>query len=456
MKHWLSRLLAGLLLCTAATSWAASDAPFLWEIQGAKAKHYLMGSVHLLPASTQPLPAALENAYSKASGVAFESDLAALAEPQSQMAMLNAAAANDGLRPLISKDVYERLQKSARDLNMPLADTCEPYKPWFCAMTLEIFAFQHAGFKAEFGLDQFFFTRALKDGKPILWLEEPQAQIDLFAKMPDKLGEQFLVATLDEQADSSQTPEGLLRMWRNGDQPELEKITREMKSHQPQAYARLLADRNRAWLPKLEKILASDDTQLVIVGAAHSVGPDGLLALLKAKGYDVRAVATDSGSKVDAPRATTARSSNAPWLVPSLSVRDADAAYAFYQKAFGFEVGAQTRDDKGKLTRGELKYHDAVIVLMPEDSKRPSPVTSKSATPSPLVLYVDNVDSAVARAKKAGAEIVDVAADQAWGERTALLRDPDGYLWTLAMILPAKTVALKLNPPERNCCAPRS
>lgn len=438
MKHLLSCLLAGLLFCSTATSWATSDAPFLWEIQGAKAKHYLMGSVHLLPASTQPLPAALENAYNKASGIAFESDLAALAEPQSQMAMLNAAAADNGLRPLVSKEVYERLQKSARELNMPLADTCEPYKPWFCAMTLEIFAFQRAGFKAEYGLDQFFFTRALKDGKPIRWLEEPQTQIDLFSKMPDKLGEQFLIATLDEQADPNQNPDGLLRMWRNGDLAELEKSTREMKSHLPQAYARLLADRNRAWMPKLEKILSNENTQLVIVGAAHSVGPDGLLVLLKAKGYDIRAVTSDS------TRTAATRANSAPWLTPSLNVRDTDAAYGFYQKAFGFEAGAQTRDDKGKLTRGELKYHDAVIILSAEDSKRPSPVTSKSAAPSPLVLYVDNLDAAIARAKKAGAEVIEAAADQSWGERTALLRDPDGYLWTLAMTLPVKTAALKL------------
>ncbi|PTU31233.1 TraB/GumN family protein [Stenotrophobium rhamnosiphilum] len=452
MKHLLSCLLTGLLLCSAGASWAASDAPFLWEIQGAKAKHYLMGSVHLLPASTQPLPAALENAYSKASGVAFESDLATLGEPQSQMAMFNAAAAPNGLRSLISKEVYERLQKGARDLNMPLADTCEPYKPWFCAITMEIFAFQRAGFKAEFGLDQFFFTRALKDGKPIRWLEEPQAQIDLFAKMPDKLGEQFLISTLEEQGDADQNPEGLLRTWRDGDLTELEKLAREMKTHQPQAYARLLSDRNRAWMPKLEKILASDKVQLIIVGAAHNAGPDGLLALLKAKGYDVRAVSTEA-SKAEPARTPATR---AAWLVPTLNARDGDAAYAFYQKAFGFEAGAQTRDDKGKLTRGELKYHDAVILLTPENSKRASPVTSKSAAPSPITLYVDNLDAAIARAKKAGAEIVEAAADQAWGERNALLRDPDGYLWTLTMPIPPKTVSLRVNPPTQSYSDPRS
>ncbi len=451
MMHLLTRLIAGLLLCVSAASWAASDAPYLWEIQGAKAKHYLMGSVHLLPASTQPLPAALESAYAKAKGVAFESDLASLADPKSQLAMFNAAVAPNGLRPLVSKEVYERLQKSARDLNMPLADTCEPYKPWFCAMTLEIFAYQQAGFQSEYGLDQFFFSRALADGKPIRWLEEPQAQIDLFAKMSDKLGEQFLASTLDEQADDNQNPEGLLRMWRNGDQAELEKIVRDMKAHQPQAYARLLAERNRAWMPRLEKILASENTQLVIVGAAHSAGPDGLLALLKARGYDVHAVAADPAAKATAPRANYAAG-----IMPTLNARDADAAYAFYQKAFGFEAGAQQRDEKGKLTRGELKYRESSMILSPEDSKRPSPATAKSNAPPALILYVDNVDAAVARAKKAGAEVVEAAADQSWGERTALLRDPDGYLWQLTAPLAAKTAALKANSTAHNCCGPRS
>ncbi len=309
----LSRLMVGLLLCISTASWAASDAPFLWEIQGAKTKHYLMGSVHLLPASTQPLPAALENAYTKSAGIVFESDLATLADPKSQMAMFNAAVAPNGLRPLISKEVYERLQKTARDMNLPLADTCEPYKPWFCAIALEIFAFQSAGFQGEYGLDQFFFSRALEDGKPILWLEEAQTQIDLFAKMPDKLGEQLLASTLDEQADANQSPEGVLRIWRNGDLAEMEKITREMKVHQPQAYARLFTERNRAWLPKLEKILASDTTQLIIVGAAHNVGPDGLITLLKAKGYDVHPVVGDAiKPEVPPPAKTVSLKTNSP------------------------------------------------------------------------------------------------------------------------------------------------
>ena len=49
----------------------------------------------------------------------------------------------------------------------------------------------------------------------------------------------------------------------------------------------LLVDRNKNWLPKLEAPFTRKGHALVIVGAAHLVGPDGLLAMLKAKGYTI-------------------------------------------------------------------------------------------------------------------------------------------------------------------------
>jgi uncharacterized protein YbaP (TraB family) len=52
-------------------------------------------------------------------------------------------------------------------------------------------------------------------------------------------------------------------------------------------YQRLLVDRNKTWLPKIEALFARTGRAFVVVGAAHLVGPDGLLALLKAKGYAI-------------------------------------------------------------------------------------------------------------------------------------------------------------------------
>ena len=59
---------------------------------------------------------------------------------------------------------------------------------------------------------------------------------------------------------------------------------------EPQMYERLLVERNRNWLPKLEALFSRPGRAFVVVGAAHLVGPDGLIALLKAKGYQVEQV----------------------------------------------------------------------------------------------------------------------------------------------------------------------
>ena len=54
---------------------------------------------------------------------------------------------------------------------------------------------------------------------------------------------------------------------------------------EPQLYQRLLVERNKNWMPKIEPLFARKGRAFVVVGSAHLVGPDGLLAMFKAKGY---------------------------------------------------------------------------------------------------------------------------------------------------------------------------
>jgi len=52
-------------------------------------------------------------------------------------------------------------------------------------------------------------------------------------------------------------------------------------------YQRLLVDRNRNWMPKIEALFARPGRAFVVVGAAHLVGADGLISMLRARGYTV-------------------------------------------------------------------------------------------------------------------------------------------------------------------------
>ena len=265
----------------------ANSAPFLWEVTTPKAKHFLLGSVHLLPASAHPLPAAIESAYTDAKALTFETDLDALSAPELQSRMLGAAreARPGGIKAQIGRSLYDKLQKRAAALGMPVP-VCDEFRAWFCALTLELLPLQQAQFSIEYGIDQHFYSRAREDGRPVSGLETPDYQVGLFAQMSDALGKQLLLATLDESTYSSQTPAELHRIWRSGDVAALEKVIREMKRDYPELYARLLVERNRAWIPGLVERFAREEPQLVLVGAAHYAGADSLLALLKARGVE--------------------------------------------------------------------------------------------------------------------------------------------------------------------------
>ena len=59
-----------------------------------------------------------------------------------------------------------------------------------------------------------------------------------------------------------------------------------MKNVDAAVYETLLVGRNRRWVPQIEACLAAQRC-FVVVGAAHLVGPDSVVAMLKAKGYTV-------------------------------------------------------------------------------------------------------------------------------------------------------------------------
>jgi uncharacterized protein len=282
---WLAALPATVALADGA-------APFLWEVQGPKARHYLLGSVHMLPASAHPLPESLDAAYAVTGALVLESDLAALASPELQGRMLGAAREmrEGGLKARIGERLYGRLQKHAEMLGMP-TPVCDTFRAWFCALTLELFTMQQAGFDPEFGIDRYFHVRAQEDGRPIGWLEEAQQQLTLFSGMSDAVSRQFLAATVDEVAGAGQAPEVLHRIWRTGDVAALTTIVNDLRQRYPDVHVRLLAERNRAWLPVLLDYFADEVPVLVVVGAAHLVGVDGVPELLEKRGLKLRQVA---------------------------------------------------------------------------------------------------------------------------------------------------------------------
>lgn len=273
----------------------AADAPFLWQVQGPHATHYLMGSLHLLPDSVYPLPAALEQAYSSTRGLVLETDPAALAAPDTQMRMLADGTAANGLQHEIEPRLYARVRAHAQAGGLP-PELCDAFKAWFCALTLGMIEFQNSGMDSGRGLDLYFFQRAVQDQRPIGWLEQPEVQLALFSGMSARMAEQFLASALDDLARPELQPEALVRLWRENQVEVLARMIEQTREEFPETHARLLDDRNAAWIERLIPRIEGAEPQLVIVGAAHLVGPQGLIAQLIRRGYRVRAMSEDAAA----------------------------------------------------------------------------------------------------------------------------------------------------------------
>lgn len=126
-----------------------------------------------------------------------------------------------------------------------------------------------------------------------------------------------------------------------------------------------------------------------------------------------------------------AKPADANWLCPYLTVRDADRAIEFYEKAFGFQKKlALTRPD-GKTGHVEMTWHDCMIMFGPENPmhEHKAPATSGAPVSVAMYAYCDDVDALYARAVAAGAVSNEPPTDKFYGDRNCSVTDPDGHLW---------------------------
>jgi uncharacterized protein YbaP (TraB family) len=267
---------------------AAPPRNFIWKATGKQGALYLVGSVHLLTKDFYPLSTALDAAYKDSDLLVEEVDIGDMEDPGSQFQMLSRGMlpSEQSLDRLVSPATFAAVRKRFEDIGMPI-EPIKRFKPWLAALTLMAMEWQKAGLDASLGLDKHFYDRAKADGKSVEGLETVEYQVSRFDEMSAELQDRLLAETLKgldtEQANMTK----LIASWRDGDAPAVERIVLKDLQQEPQLYQRLLVERNKNWLPKLEAQFARRGRAFVVVGAAHLVGPDGLIAMLKGKGYTV-------------------------------------------------------------------------------------------------------------------------------------------------------------------------
>jgi len=266
----------------------AATRSFLWKATKGQGVVYLVGSVHMLTADFYPLSPALDAAFKDSDLLVEEADLSEMLSPTTQFSLLQRGMLPSGqtLDKVVSPATLALVNAHVGVFGPGAAVAAvKQFKPWFLAMTLEAMEWQKAGFDPQLGLDKHFFDRAQSEGKSVQGLETTEFQISLFDSMSAEQQERFLAETLKDLDKETATVGQLASAWKAGDVAGVERFVLKDLQSDPQVYERLLVGRNRTWLPKLEALFSRPRPAMVVVGAAHLVGPDGLVAMLKAKGY---------------------------------------------------------------------------------------------------------------------------------------------------------------------------
>lgn len=109
-----------------------------------------------------------------------------------------------------------------------------------------------------------------------------------------------------------------------------------------------------------------------------------------------------------------------------LAVANVGASMDFLERALGLTRGVVLPDADGQIRYAEMRHGESVVMLI----RKGDSATATGGAPA-LYAYVSDVDGVAAQARQAGGNVGD-ALDMPWGDRTAIVTDPDGYRWVLA------------------------
>ena len=259
----------------------------LWRVESPDGgTGYLLGSIHLARSDLFPLPHVYSEAFDEARFVAFEIDLDKVLSMS--FALVRRGFYWDGrtLEEAVTPETWELLRERTREGDLDLS-LLRRAKPWLVSLLLSVTELREGGYEGASGIDQALFHRAEGAGKERRFLETADEQFLFFDEFSVKAQEALLRSALEETEGGTREIDALTEAWKEGDTETLDALIRETGEEVPGLVERLLVERNRNWVPRIEGWLTEGEPFLVVVGAGHLVGDDSVVALLRERGYRV-------------------------------------------------------------------------------------------------------------------------------------------------------------------------
>ena len=279
--------LGGLIFVLAIVSGSAcqnSDAAScVWKVTSSSGGTlFLGGSVHALRSIDYPLPTPYNRALDASSRLVFETDLASNAAASKGLVKAGHYPKGDNLKNHVDPRTYSYVRRFFALQNVP-EQKFNTYRPWLIDMILESPPTENS----QLGVEQFLKQRAQTNHKSITGLESVQEHMDPFVGLSDREGEALLLVHFINMGRTNPGIGKILDSWRHGDADALTRSMRDEYRDFPAFNERIITARNRRWIPKIEGFIQSGQTYFVVAGAGHMGGSEGVVALLRARGYTI-------------------------------------------------------------------------------------------------------------------------------------------------------------------------
>lgn len=326
MRRDLRAIVVVLLALGCATRPAGLPAPresgelVLWEVRSgshARGRAWLLGSVHAASRDLA-LDPAIDRAFESSEALVVETDIAseqgdpvAFVQQTVQLATLPQGRTLDQVLP---KPTYDRLADFMHERGQPL-ELYRRYEPWLILTMVTAYLFAEAGLPFEGGVDHRLVARADREAKPIVALETPTFQLTLLDSLPLDVQARMLGEVLAKQKETRADTEQLVEAWRLGDLAAIEARTGVGADAEPELrtfHEKVYVARNRAMAARIDAMLREPRTWLVVVGAGHVVGAEGIPALLAARGHELHRMPKTPPSEAPRPQATPPAPAPAP------------------------------------------------------------------------------------------------------------------------------------------------
>jgi uncharacterized protein YbaP (TraB family) len=265
----------------------AVDAPqtqkhFLWRITNAPAPFYLLGSMHALRDSDYPLAPQIEQVVANSRKVIFETN------PHAKDAVLLAGKVGDAGRYRSGVRIENKVRPETfallrRITNMRTSEYAD-YKPWAIAY----FMVSPPGtekFRPRLSLDWYIYRHA-RASKEIDGVETTDEFVRALSEMSDAESEAFLLESIDYARRSPGLLVETTEAWKSGDTRRVYELYAPRR-RTISGYWHWINRRHPVWIPRIEQAIKAGKPTLVVAGALHFCGPNNVVELLRARGYQI-------------------------------------------------------------------------------------------------------------------------------------------------------------------------